>query len=206
MRRKRIELFKKIITTVLAALLLTSCSSMNSAITVGDKEFSINDLQKPVDEILEARKSFDTSQVQLASGVELGRNQAQFAIISVLLDQIASDMKINFTNADIATRRTEIVAQVGGEAELPKALASSNLAASNLEPYIKVRLIIDKLTSDLVELGVSPEQASEEVSKLIVATAKKLGVEVNPKYGTWNAANASIESGDITDGAVTPAP
>jgi hypothetical protein len=200
------ELFKKIITTVLAALLLTSCSSMNSAITVGDKEFSINDLQKPVDEILEARKSFDTSQVQLASGVELGRNQAQFAIISVLLDQIASDMKINFTNADIAKRRTEIVAQVGGEAELPKALASSNLAASNLEPYIKVRLIIDKLTSDLVELGVSPEQASEEVSKLIVATAKKLGVEVNPKYGTWNAANASIESGDITDGAVTPAP
>ena len=200
------ELFKKVITTVLAALLLTSCSSMNSAITVGDKEFSINDLQKPVDEILEARKSFDTSQVQLASGVELGRNQAQFAIISVLLDQIASDMKINFTNADIATRRTDIVAQVGGEAELPKALASSNLAASNLEPYIKVRLIIDKLTSDLVELGVSPEQASEEVSKLIVATAKKLGVEVNPKYGTWNAANASIESGDITDGAVTPAP
>jgi hypothetical protein len=200
------ELFKKVITTVLAALLLTSCSSMNSAITVGDKEFSINDLQKPVDEILEARKSFDTSQVQLASGVELGRNQAQFAIISVLLDQIASDMKINFTNADIAKRRTEIVAQVGGEAELPKALASSNLAASNLEPYIKVRLIIDKLTSDLVELGVSPEQASEEVSKLIVATAKKLGVEVNPKYGTWNAANASIESGDITDGAVTPAP
>jgi hypothetical protein len=200
------ELFKKVITTVLAALFLTSCSSMNSAITVGDKEFSINDLQKPVDEILEARKSFDISQVQLASGVELGRNQAQFAIISVLLDQIASDMKINFTNADIATRRTEIVAQVGGEAELPKALASSNLAASNLEPYIKVRLIIDKLTSDLVALGVSPEQASEEVSKLIVATAKKLGVEVNPKYGTWNAANASIESGDITDGAVTPAP
>ena len=200
------ELFKKIITTVLAALLLTSCSSMNSAITVGDKEFSINDLQKPVDEILEARKSFDTSQVQLASGVELGRNQAQFAIISVLLDQIASDMKINFTNADIATRRTEIVAQVGGEAELPKALASSNLAASNLEPYIKVRLIIDKLTSDLVELGVSPEQASEEVSRLIVEAAKKLGVEINPKYGTWNPITASIESGDITDGAVTPAP
>ena len=179
---------------------------MNSGITVGDKEFSISDIQKPVDEILEARKSVDTSQMQLASGADLIRNQAQFAIISVLLDQIASDMKINFTNADVAKRRTEIVTQVGGEAELPKALASSNLAASNLEPYIKVRLIIDKLTSDLVALGVSPEQASEEVSKLIVATAKKLGVEVNPKYGKWNAANASIESGDITDGAVTPAP
>jgi hypothetical protein len=206
MRRKRMELFKKIITSVLAALLLTSCSSMNSGITVGDKEFSISDIQKPVDEILEARKSVDTSQMQLASGADLIRNQAQFAIISVLLDQIASDMKINFTSADIATRRTEIVAQVGGEQGLPAALVSSNLATSNLEPYIKVRLIIDKLTSNFIEVGASPEQASEGVSRLIVAAAKKLGVEVNPKYGKWNAANASIESGDITDGAVTPAP
>jgi len=179
---------------------------MNSGITVGDKEFSISDIQKPVDEILEARKSVDTSQMQLASGADLIRNQAQFAIISVLLDQIASDMKINFTSADIATRRTEIVAQVGGEQGLPTALVSSNLATSNLEPYIKVRLIIDKLTSDFIEVGASPEQASEGVSRLIVAAAKKLGVEINPKYGTWNPITASIESGDITDGAVTPAP
>lgn len=199
-------MFKKVITTVLAALLLTSCSSMNSGITVGDKEFSISDIQKPVDEILEARKSVDTSQMQLASGADLIRNQAQFAIISVLLDQIASDMKINFTSADIATRRTEIVAQVGGEQGLPAALVSSNLATSNLEPYIKVRLIIDKLTSNFIEVGASPEQASEGVSRLIVAAAKKLGVEINPKYGTWNPITASIESGDITDGAVTPAP
>lgn len=199
-------MFKKVITTVLAALLLTSCSSMNSGITVGDKEFSISDIQKPVDEILEARKSVDTSQMQLASGADLIRNQAQFAIISVLLDQIAADMKINFTSADIATRRTEIVAQVGGEQGLPAALVSSNLATSNLEPYIKVRLIIDKLTSDFIEVGASPEQASEGVSRLIVAAAEKLGVEINPKYGTWNPITASIESGDITDGAVTPAP
>ena len=199
-------MFKKVITTVLAALLLTSCSSMNSGITVGDKEFSISDIQKPVDEILEARKSVETSQMQLASGADLIRNQAQFAIISVLLDQIASDMKINFTSADIATRRTEIVAQVGGEQGLPAALVSSNLATSNLEPYIKVRLIIDKLTSNFIEVGASPEQASEGVSRLIVAAAKKLGVEINPKYGTWNPITASIESGDITDGAVTPAP
>lgn len=199
-------MFKKVITTVLAALLLTSCSSMNSGITVGDKEFSISDIQKPVDEILEARKSVDTSQMQLASGADLIRNQAQFAIISVLLDQIASDMKINFTSADIATRRTEIVAQVGGEQGLPAALVSSNLATSNLEPYIKVRLIIDKLTSNFIEVGASPEQASEGVSRLIVAAAKKLGVQINPKYGTWNPITASIESGDITDGAVTPAP
>ena len=206
MRRKRMELFKKIITTVLAALLLTSCSSMNSAITIGDKEFSTSDVQKPVDEVLRDRKKVDTSQMQLPEADELLRNQAQFYIVGILLDRIAADKKLSVTNADIAARRTEILSQVGGEAELPKALVGASLAQSNLDAYLKILIISEKLNKDIVLSGVSSEQVAEEVNKIVVALAKQLGVKVNPKYGTWNPETASIESGDITDGAVTPAP
>jgi hypothetical protein len=200
------ELFKKIITTVLAALLLASCSSMNSAITIGDKEFSISDIQKPVDEVLRDRKKVDTSQMQLPEADELLRNQAQFYIVGILLDRIAADKKLSVTNADIAARRTEILSQVGGEAELPKALVGASLAQSNLDAYLKILIISEKLNEDIVLSGVSSEQVAEEVNKIVVALAKQLGVKVNPKYGTWNPETASIESGDITDGAVTPAP
>ena len=206
MRRKRIQLFKKIITTVLAALLLTSCSSMNSAITIGDKEFSISDIQKPVDEVLRDRKIVDTSGMQLPEADKLLRNQAQFYIVGALLDRIATDKKLSITNADIAARRTEILSQVGGEAELPKALVSASLAQSNLDAYLKILIISEKLSKDIILSGVSSEQAAEEVNKIVVALAKKLGVKVNPKYGKWNPATASIESGDLTDGAVIPAP
>ena len=200
------KLFKKVITTVLAALVLTSCSSMNSGITIGDKEFSSNDIQKPVDEVLRDRKIVDTSGMQLPEADELLRNQAQFYIVGVLLDRIATDKKLSITNADIAARRTEILSQVGGEAELPKALVSASLAQSNLDAYLKILIISEKLSKDIILSGVSSEQAAEEVNKIVVAVAKKLGVKVNPKYGKWNPATASIESGDITDGAVTPAP
>lgn len=206
MRRKRMELFKRIITTVLAALVLTSCSSMNSAITIGDKEFSISDIQKPVDEVLRDRKKVDTSQMQLPEADELLRNQAQFYIVGILLDRIAVDKKLSVTNADIAARRTEILSQVGGEAELPKALVGASLAQSNLDAYLKILIISEKLSKDIILSGVSSEQAAEEVNKIVVALAKKLGVKVNPKYGKWNPDTASIESGDLTDGAVTPAP
>ena len=206
MRRKRMELFKKIIITVLATLLLTSCSSMNSGITIGDKEFSINDIQKPVDEVLSDRKKVDTAGMQLPEADELLRNQAQFYIVGALLDRIATDKKLSVTNADIAARRTEILSQVGGEAELPKALVSASLAQSNLDAYLKILIISEKLSKDIILSGVSSEQAAEEVNKIVVAVAKKLGVKVNPKYGKWNPITASIESGDITDGAVTPAP
>ena len=200
------KLFKKVITTVLAALVLTSCSSMNSAITIGDKEFSTSDVQKPVDEVLRDRKIVDTTGMQLAEADELLRNQAQFFIVGVLLDRIATDKKLSVTNADIAARRTEILTQVGGESELPKALVGASLAQSNLDAYLKILIISEKLSKDIILSGVSSEQAAEEVNKIVVAVAKKLGVKVNPKYGTWNPDTASIESGDITDGAVTPAP
>jgi hypothetical protein len=206
MRRKRMELFKRIITTVLAALVLTSCSSMNSAITIGDKEFSTSDVQKPVDEVLRDRKKVDTSQMQLPEADELLRNQAQFYIVGILLDRIAADKKLSVTNADIAARRTEILSQVGGEAELPKALVGASLAQSNLDAYLKILIISEKLSKDIILSGVSSEQAAEEVNKIVVALAKKLGVKVNPKYGKWNPETASIESGDLTDGAVIPAP
>ena len=200
------ELFKRIITTVLAALVLTSCSSMNSGITIGDREFSSNDIQKPVDEVLRDRKKVDTAGMQLAEADELLRNQAQFYIVGVLLDRIATDKKLSITNADIAARRTEILSQVGGEAELPKALVSASLAQSNLDAYLKILIISEKLSKDIILSGVSSEQAAEEVNKIVVALAKKLGVKVNPKYGKWNPDTASIESGDLTDGAVIPAP
>jgi len=200
------ELFKRIITTVLAALVLTSCSSMNSAITIGDKEFSTSDIQKPVDEVLRDRKKVDTSQMQLPEADELLRNQAQFYIVGILLDRIAADKKLSVTNADIAARRTEILSQVGGEAELPKALVGASLAQSNLDAYLKILIISEKLSKDIILSGVSSEQAAEEVNKIVVALAKKLGVKVNPKYGKWNPDTASIESGDLTDGAVIPAP
>ena len=206
MRRKRMELFKRVITTVLAALVLTSCSSMNSAITIGDKEFSTSDIQRPVDEVLRDRKKVDTSQMQLAEADELLRNQAQFYIVGILLDRIAADKKLSVTNADIAARRTEILSQVGGEAELPKALVGASLAQSNLDAYLKILIISEKLSKDIILSGVSSEQAAEEVNKIVVALAKKLGVKVNPKYGKWNPDTASIESGDLTDGAVIPAP
>ena len=149
------ELFKKIIITVLATLLLTSCSSMNSGITIGDKEFSINDIQKPVDEVLSDRKKVDTSGMQLPEADELLRNQAQFYIVGALLDRIATDKKLSVTNADIAARRTEILSQVGGEAELPKALVSASLAQSNLDAYLKILIISEKLIKDIILSGVS---------------------------------------------------
>ncbi|MSY16080.1 MAG: hypothetical protein F2670_04050, partial [Actinobacteria bacterium] len=194
--------FKKLSIGLAVVFLLTACGQMGSGVTIGKTEVSSAQIQKYVDEILAERAKVDTSQMNLDSGASLLRTQAQFQIISTVLDQVILDKKITVTPADVAARRADIVTQVGGESELPTALVSASLAPSNLDKYLKIILISEKLNEVVVSEGATAETAGDVVTKLVTDTAKKLGVTVNSRYGKWNESTATIEEADNTSGAV----
>jgi hypothetical protein len=200
------KLVKKVFSTLLVALLLTSCGGMTTGVSVGETEIKSGEIQKNVDDILTARNGVDTSQMQLIEGAELLRNQAQFLIIKVLLDKVALDKNLSITSADVAARRADTISRLGGESQLPTALVGANLAVSNLEAYLRILLISDRLNVELINAGVAEDEAASEVSKLVIDTALKLGVKVGAKYGKWNPTTATIEAADATSGAVTPLP
>jgi len=200
------KLVKKLFSTLLVALLLTSCGGMTTGVSIGETEIKSSEIQKNVDDILTARNGVDTSQMQLIEGAELLRNQAQFLIIKVLLDKVALDKNLSINSADVAARRADTISRLGGESQLPTALVGANLAVSNLDAYLRILLISDRLNSDLIDTGLAEDVASTEVSKLVIDTALKLGVKVDAKYGKWNPTTATIEAADATSGAVTPLP
>ena len=202
----RMKLIKKVFSTLLVALLLTSCGGMTTGVSIGETEIKSSEIQKNVDYILTARNGVDTSQMQLIEGAELLRNQAQFLIIKTLLDKVALDKNLSITSADVAARRADTISRLGGESQLPTALVGANLAVSNLDAYLRILLISDRLNSDLINAGVAEDEAASEVSKLVINTALKLGVKVDTKYGKWNPTTATIEAADATSGAVTPLP
>ena len=199
-------MFKKIVVVITSLFILTGCSNMSSGISVGDQTLKSSEIQRAVDEILEARKTLADPQMQLVDTQKLLRNQAQFAVITILFNEIAKELNISVTPSDVNQRRIEVVAQIGGEDRVPTALVNSNLAESSFDDYLRLLIIIDILNNSLIANGASEEQASIEVSKLLVVTAEKLGVKVNPKYGKWNPSSAVIEDGDVTGGAVIPIP
>lgn len=179
---------------------------MSSGISVGDEDIKSTQIQGVVDEILAARKTVDTTGMELIDGKQLLRNQAQFAVIRILFNQIATDKNFIISDSDVAVRRDDIINQVGGVDRLEPALVSANLAESTFDDYLRILIIVDRLNESFISSGIPEALVSQEVSKTLVATAEKLGVEVNPKYGTWNPITAAIEASDVTDGAVTPLP
>jgi hypothetical protein len=196
---------KKILALIVAAaFLLTGCSQVGAAATVGNTKITQATVQGSIDSILAERAKVDVTQMQLETGETLNRSQIRFHLFSAILRALGEELKIKVTKAEIDTRRASILEQVGGVASLPTALVNAGIAPQDLDAYIEAISLSDKISQKLVASGVTEDQVGTEIQKLIVAKSKEIGVTVNPRYGKWDADTADIVESDPASSAVTP--
>lgn len=196
---------KKIFAILAAtALLLTGCSQVGAAATVGNTKITQATVQGSIDSILAERAKVDTTQMKLETGESLNRGQLRFHLLTALLREVGAELKVSVTKAEIDTRRASILEQIGGAAALPNALVNAGIAPADFDQYIEAISISDKISQALAASGVTQDQVGTELQKLVVAKAKVLGVTVNPRYGKWDAATADIVATDPASTAVTP--
>ena len=187
-----------------AALLLTGCSQVGAAATLGDVKITQATVQGSVDSILAERAKVDTTQMQLETGEALNRGQLRFHLYSALLRAIGEEIKIEVTKAEIDTRRANILEQVGGAESLPTELVNAGIAPGDLDQYIELISFSEKISQALVASGVTEDQIGIELQKLVAAKANELGVTINPRYGKWDAEVADIVADDPASSAVNP--
>ena len=187
-----------------AALLLTGCSQVGAAATLGDTKITQATVQGSIDSILAERAKVDITQMELETGEVLNRSQLRFHLFSTILRAVGEELKLEVTKAEIDTRRASILEQIGGVESLPSALVGAGIAPEDLDKYIEALSFSDKISQTLVAKGVTDDQLGTEIQKLIVAKANELGVTVNPRYGKWDPTVADIVDSDPASSAVTP--
>jgi hypothetical protein len=190
------------ISAIAAALLLTGCSQVGAAATVGDTKITQAVVQGSIDSILAERAKIDISQMQLQTGAELNLSQLRFQVLTVLIREVGKDYKISASKSEIDTRRAAIVEQVGGETGLPKALVGAGIAPQNLNLYLEAVIVSGKISDAIVATGVTQEALGAEITKIVAAKAAQLKVEVNPRYGKWDPINADVVATDSAGSAV----
>lgn len=197
---------KKVISiaAISAALLLTGCSQISSAASVGSVKISQSTVQSSVDAIIAERSKVDTSQMQLEVGEDLNRSQMRFHVLSALLNKVAEKLAITVTKAEIDTRRASITEQVGGAQGLPTALVGAGIAAKDFDLYLQSIIISDRLSQGLEASGIPADQIGTAIQRLVVDVAKENKVTINPRYGAWDALNADVVPVDSAGSAVTP--
>jgi hypothetical protein len=197
---------KKIISiaAISASLLLTGCSQVSSAASVGSFKISQATVQSSIDSIMAEREKVDTSAMPLAFGEELNRSQMRFHILTQLLAEAAAKLKITVSKAEIDTRRANITDQLGGEEALPNALVVAGIAPKDFDLYLQGVILSDKIAQAFAATGVPNEQIGASIQTLVVDMATEKKVTINPRYGAWDAASADVVPVDSAGSAVAP--
>lgn len=196
---------KKIIAAISAGLLilLTACTPINSAATIGSTSISVDKIQKTVDEVLAERAKVSTQGMTLDTGDALNRNQLTFFVIAELLYRLGQNGHITVSEQEITDEIKSVTSQVGGPGNLPMAMVNAGISPSNLRLYFRSYLLSAKISNALIAQGISKDNVSAAVQKLVADESKTLKVSVNPRYGTWDVTKATISIAPLANGAVT---
>lgn len=169
-----------------ATVSLSACdpSQVGAAAIVDGKSISVEQLQDATTGFLAVAPQVDAREAQ-------GRILERM-ILSRVIAETAAEEGVSTTAGEVASQHQQIADSVGGDKALVQALAQQQpptvLAPSYVEQWTRDRVLFSKLAAKLAA-GSDPgsQQAGMAVSDALVETSKKMDIDVNPRYGTWDS-------------------
>ena len=187
----------------LIAFVLSGCSQVNSAATVGNQEIALNELQSQVDLILSERNAVDTSQMQLETGEDLTRTQLSYLISNLIIEELAKEQNIVITASEFESYKSQIFENIGGEANLPNVLVNASIPSTGLEQVLRRDLVLRKISEKESAAGADESTVNSKIEALVTEKAKSLKVTINPRYGVWDVKTLSVVAAEPAGDAVT---
>ena len=189
-----------------AALLLSACTNtVTEAAKVGQTVITNDQISQSVNEVLASRKGVNTTQMQLQTGAALVQGQFQSYFYADLFDEVAKLLKLNVTNSELTSYKAAIIKTIGGEANLPNALVQSNIAPQDFDRTIRQNFIVNQLAS-LAKANKLTNTNGEAITAWVVGAAQKVGVKINPRYGSFNAQTGGITAPTSNPAVTSSAP
>jgi hypothetical protein len=164
------------------AVAVSACGATGTAATVGDETITIAAVQN---EIIDFSESFDEP---LPLSGDLASVQQQFLnrdINHLLLIEMADREGVEITDAEVDALFDDLEAQSNGDIDALRA------------QFIYTEAGLRRALEDELRLqGLEPIVG--DIEPAIVETAEQIGVEVNPRFGTWEGATLVPGTGSIS--------
>ncbi|CAL9474888.1 hypothetical protein SUDANB108_02931 [Streptomyces sp. enrichment culture] len=192
-RRRRTAL---LLTAAIAAVpLLTACGNdahPGAAAVVGGQRITVSQLEERVGEVRAAQRAAVRDDAQYQQAVArtgtLTRDTLQTMVLDRVLHRAAADAGVTVSRKEIQKMRSGLEQQAGGPEALETTwLQQYGIPPQRLEENLRLQLEAQKLAERLGTDTTRPEfwTALSEASE-------KLDVDLNPRYGTWDAKKSSL--------------
>ncbi|MET8166096.1 SurA N-terminal domain-containing protein [Streptomyces sp. NPDC005329] len=187
-RRRRTALLLS--AAIVAAPLLAACGNdahPGAAAVVGDQRITVAQLESRVNEVRTAQRAAVTDDAQYAQAVaqtgSLARDTLHGMVLDKVLHRAAEDAGVTVSRREVQEMRAGLEQQAGGAKGLEAAwLQQYGIPPQRLDENLRLQLEAQKLAT---ELGTNTSQPAfwNALSK----ASKALGVDLNPRYGNWDA-------------------
>ncbi|WP_073949543.1 SurA N-terminal domain-containing protein [Streptomyces kebangsaanensis] len=179
---------------VAAAPLLTACGSdahPGAAAVVGGQRITVAQLQNRVNEVREAQRSAVSEEAQyqqvVAQTGTLTRDTLHRMVLDRVLDRAAGNAGIGVTRREVQQLRTELEQQAGGAKALENTwLHQYGVPPRHLDENLRLQLEAQKLADRL-----QTDTGQPAFWKALSDASAELDVDLNPRYGAWDAQKTS---------------
>lgn len=179
---------------LVGAPLLTACGTPHAgaAAVVGGEQITVSALQDRVNAVRGAQTELDNAdQVMQQSG-----NLSDATLYGMILDRVveraAEDSGVAVTRAELQRFRHAQERAHGGEKTLAQLLLQQQgVTRGEIDTFFRTEVAVQKIARKHGTDLTTPE-GQQEVGELLAKTSEKLRIDVNPRYGTWDAGKLTI--------------
>lgn len=192
-RRRRTAL---LLTAAIAAAapLLTACGNdahPGAAAVVGGERITVSQLEDRVDEVRAAQRAAVPDEAQYQQAIartgSLTRDTLHGMVLDRVLERAARDEGVSVTPREVQEMRAGLEQQAGGAEALEAAwLQQYGIPPQRLDDNLRLQLQAQKLAQRL-----GTDTSRPEFWKALSEAGKELDVDVNPRYGSWDAEKSS---------------
>ncbi|MDH6144016.1 MULTISPECIES: SurA N-terminal domain-containing protein [Kitasatospora] len=181
---------------LLGALALSACGGQpprpGAAALIGSDRITVAQVEARVAEFRDQAAKLPSGQYQEQAGL------VGATVYGMVFDQVVAralaDHQLSVSDTEVAQLRQQEVAALGGEAALEQNLLLRNgVPAQAIDGYLREQIGLQKLAKvSGQQLGTT--DGNQAVHQLLTTASEELRVTINPRYGSWDPAQAVLDT------------
>ncbi|MEV5597319.1 SurA N-terminal domain-containing protein [Streptomyces sp. NPDC052496] len=188
MFRRRSALPVSAAAALLAAPLLTACGTdahPGAAAVVDGQRITVSELQSRVRDVRTAQEKSPQAAQLVENTGKLGPATLNGMIFDRVLERGARDAGVTVSRRDVQQWRAAAERSAGGADRLKEMWLQQAIAPGEIDAVVRNQLLLDGVAKSLGADRGQP-QGQQRLAESLAKTSKKMRIDVNPRYGTWD--------------------
>ena len=187
-------------TLILGVAVLSGCSDSpklaGSAAIVNGKVIPASAVADRADKVRAQIQVTDPSLIsEIPSLIQINQRSVDHFVRASLFEEAAAREGIEITDRDVAEYKDEVFAQYSKESIEAQLVSQNAVPADELDDFMREILLQRALMEKLAPVAANQTQFLA-MTDYLTSLSAELGVELNPRFGKWDASNLISNPGD----------